>query len=360
MRMKKIFALVILFTVSHLKKASAQEHNKNKEPFEVFYKRADSINKAQPNLKIDDSDIKKLKELDKQQPYFFFSEATGEYEFKNDKYDYAAIVFYVGLIRYKYFMRVNPEYAPGEGWMICESMKQNYEDRIELYLKNNIEKYKAVLKFAIEYCTKNNYEYWQKPLDKAKFEKTIEAYTALLKELEMNKEKYEKQYLDERNINLGKASANSSSSTGEKRWYRYTPMKLDIDTVKVVNDVFTFYTSQRASYHYKYVKAKERLAILEFLNKKNWNDSVKLEIFKIVTYDEGEKNPQQDLYLTDEEFATRQIEIKKLIPVLKAQEKEREARVQQILGVQEGKKLLNDIVGVRVQFGEEFQKYFGK
>lgn len=357
--MNKTLVFTIVATLFCTNWIQAQKHGKNKEPFEVFYKRADSINKAQPNLRIDDSTIKKLKELDKQQPYFFFSEATGEYEFKNDKYDYAAIVFYVGLIRYKYFMKVNPEYAPGDGWIICESMKQNYEGRIELYLKNNIEKYKAVLKFAIDYCTKNNYEYWQKPLDKVKFEKTIEPYATLLKELEMNKEKYEKQYLEERNVNLGKASANSSSSTGEKRWYRYTPMKLDIDTVTSKPDIYEYYKQQRSTHHYKYVKAKERLAVLEFIDKQNWNDSVKLEIFKLVTWDYGEKYPLKDLYQTEEEHQ-QWIKENNAKAINEKHEKDTETRVKQLLGELAGKKFLSDVIDVKIKFGNEFQLYFGK
>lgn len=356
--MKKILSLAILFLGCVLNKVQAQ-HQKNKEPFELFYKRADSINKAQPSLKIDDKTIKKLKELDKQQPYFFFSEATGEYEFKNDKYDYAAIIFYVGLIRYKYFMKVNPEYAPGEGWIICESMKQNYEGRIELYLKNNIEKYKAVIKFAIEYCTKNHYEYWEKPLDKIKFEKTIEPYQTLLKELEMNKEKYEKQYLEERNANLSKVSANSSSSNNEKKWFRYTPMKINIDTVTSKLDIYEYYKQQRSHHHYQYVKAKERLAVLEFIDKQNWNDSVKLEIFKLVTWDYGEKYLAQDLYQTEEEHK-QWIKDNNAKAINEKHQKDTEIRVIKLLGEQAGKKFLSDVIDVKIKFGNEFEKYFGK
>jgi hypothetical protein len=193
-----MFCLILL----QLNIAFAQTHTKNEESFEVFYKRADSINLAQPNLIIDSNISNKLKKLDEKEPYHFFSEATSTYEFKNDKYDYATVIFYVGLIRYKYFMNVNPEYAPGDGWMICESMKQTYEKRIELYLQTNIDKYIAALKFATSYCAQNNYNYWKKPLNQTLLQKAIEPYETLLKDLETNREKYLKQWQEDRAKNL--------------------------------------------------------------------------------------------------------------------------------------------------------------
>lgn len=200
--MRTFIALITAIALCHFNIAKAQKVTKIKEPFAVFYKRADSINIAQPKLIIDSTITKKLKLLDEKEPYHFFSEATSEYEFKNDKYDYAAVIFYVGLIRYKYFMNVNPEYAPGDGWMICESMKQNYEKRIELYLQTNIDKYIATLKFATSYCANNNYNYWKKTANQLLLQKAMEPYETLLKDLETNREKYLKQWEENRTKNL--------------------------------------------------------------------------------------------------------------------------------------------------------------
>lgn len=200
--MKQLIPLLAVTILGHLQLAKAQPHQKNKEPFTVFYKRTDSLNIAQPKLTIDSNTIKKLKQLDEKEPYHFFSEATSQYEFENDKYDYAAAIFYVGLIRYKYFMLVNPEYAPGDGWILCESMKQNYEKRIELYLKTNIDKYISVLKFATNYCTENNYKYWKKPFSQTGFQKAIEPFQVLLNDIETNKAKYQTLWQEERASNL--------------------------------------------------------------------------------------------------------------------------------------------------------------
>jgi hypothetical protein len=356
----KIQALLVAISLlCNIQLLQAQKVSKNKEPFEQFYARVDSFNKIQPTIIIAEAITTKLKTLDKKEPYFLFSEATSEYEFKNDKYDDAALFFYVGLIRYNYFMGVNPEYAPGDGWMICESMRQTYKDRIELYLKTNITKYIAVLKFATAYCTKNNYDYWQKPLDKVKFQKAIEPYAALLKELETNRPTYEKQYLEERNLNLGKTSAKTATSSGEKRWYRYTPMQLDIDTATSKLDIYQYYKSERSHHHYRYVKSKERLAVLEFIDKQNWNDLVKLEIFKLVTWDYGEKYPLKDLYQTEAEHK-EWLTDDTAKNINKKQEKDTEDRLIQLLGEQAGKKFLSDVIDVKIKFGEEFQKYLGK
>lgn len=204
--MRNFFALITAIALCYFNVVKAQNYGKNKEPFAVFYKRADSINMAQPKLIIDSNISNKLKKLDEKEPYHFFSEATSTYEFENDKYDYAAVIFYVGLIRYKYFMGVNPDYAPGNGWMMCESMKQSYEKRIELYLQTNIDKYIAALKFATSYCAQNNYNYWKKSVNQILLQKASEPYETLLKDIETNREKYLKQWQEDRakNLNSGK------------------------------------------------------------------------------------------------------------------------------------------------------------
>lgn len=356
--MKKIFTIIIIVITSSI--LAIAQHNKNKESFEVFYKRADSINIIQPKIKIDENIIKKLKELDQKEPYYFFSEATSEYEFKNDKYDYAAVVFYVALIRYKYFMLVNPEYAPSDGWMICESMKQNYETRIELYLKTNIEKYKNVLKFAISYCSNNKYVYFKKPQNETALQKVVEPYLNLLHQLNNNKEKYEKEFQQERDIKLGKSIVNVNASVGLKQWFRCTPLQLNIDTATSKLDIYNYYKSERSSHHYKYVKAKERLAILEFIDKQNWNDTIKLEVFKLVTYDYGEKNPCKDFFGTKEEFEVELKERQKDIPLIKQNEKDRENKVKQLLGENEGRQFWSDVIEVRIKFGNEFATYLSR
>lgn len=353
----KMLAVVASFITNM---AVAQQLNKNKEPFEIFYKRADSINLVNPNLVINDSIYKKLKELDAKEPYFFFAEATSLYEFENDKYDYAATFFYVGLIRYKYFMLVNPNYAPGDGWMVSESMKQNYEERITLYLKNNIEKYKAVLMFAVDYCKMNNYIYWKKNTDEGLLKKVIEPYSTLLKELQINKNKYEQMFQKEKNTKLGKAQLQSIDNKSKKQWYRYNPIQVDVDTVTNKLDLYTYYKSQRSTHHYKYVKAKERLAVLDFIDKQNWDDKIKLEVFKLVTYDYGEKNPQNDVYQTEDEHVAYLKEWQKKIPTIQQEEKDRENRVKQLLGEKEGEQFLSDIIEVKIKFGKEFELYLGK
>jgi len=161
--------------------------NLRDEPLDVFYKRADSLNITNPKLIISDSLLQELKEKDKGLPYHFLSRADNLYSSNPERLDEVAILMFVGLMRYDYYLGVNPGYAPnGEGWVSTNSFKQTEKLRVDLYLQNNIEKYKAILKFAIQYCSEHNYEFYKKPKEILMFNKVMQPYKNLLNELETN------------------------------------------------------------------------------------------------------------------------------------------------------------------------------
>lgn len=142
------------------------------EPFDVFYKRADSLNIAQPSVCISNTLIKELKEKDKGLPYHFISSANALYTSNPEKLDEVAILMFVGLIRYDYYIGIYPSYAPnGEGWATTNSFKKQEKLRVDLYLQNNIEKYKAILKYAINYCSENEYKFPKQQKDVFMFKK---------------------------------------------------------------------------------------------------------------------------------------------------------------------------------------------
>lgn len=177
--------------------------NLRDEPLDVFYKRADSLNLVQPNLKISDSLLQELKEKDNGLPYHFLSKADALYSSNPEKLDDVAILMFVGLMRYDYYLGVYPGYAPnGEGWVTTNSFMQSEKLRVELYLQNNIEKYKAILQFAIKYCSENSYTFYKGAGDIMMFNKVMQPYKNLLKELETNNKNLVNQWAQQKKANL--------------------------------------------------------------------------------------------------------------------------------------------------------------
>jgi hypothetical protein len=372
----------------------------------------------------------KLKKLDSSQPYNFFGEASSKYEFEYNKFDEAAIYYYVGLIRYNYYLGVNPGYPPSDGWITTESLRQRVTKRIELYLQTNIDKYIEVLKYAINYCNNNVYTYWEKPKEELMHKKILQPYETLLKDLEANKQKYLAQWQADRERNLDPNSLgrdevrkkmaanvvshhmdmsnlmleaealrnkikqekdNDSSLTKAQninRLYeiekvvndyakesskrKITLLKQEVEDLKAANDttkilyskaqkpfnvdtakskadIYDFYNEQKRINHYKYIKSKEKLAILNYINKKNWAESKKIATLKLVNDDSDTLktiDKSKDIYIT--KIEQKKMELETFQNILKANEKDEERRhqIQVLLGETEGKNVWFDVQNI--------------
>lgn len=179
------------------------------EPFEMFYKRADSLNITNPVLKNSPLLKQTIKTLNATEPYLFLSKAQDLYETNPAKADEIAILMYIGLMRFDYYASIQPDYRnkTNKGWMDYETfIQQNYKSRIELYLASNIEKYKQVLKYAIDYCNENDYAFCNKPKDKLIHKKVMQQYENLQYDLMNNKESLSQQWAAERIIRLKESS----------------------------------------------------------------------------------------------------------------------------------------------------------
>lgn len=173
-----------------------------KEPFDVFYRRADSLNIASPTLKLNAAFKTKLRKLDESDPYELFEDVVMMYQGKPALLDEIATTFTVALIRYVYYLGVNPNYPPSERWIFCESFKQNHQGRINLYLQNNPSKYKAILEYAINYCNNNEYSFYKGSKNAFAYKKAIEPHKTLLSKITSNTESYTSIWQKEKEMNL--------------------------------------------------------------------------------------------------------------------------------------------------------------
>jgi hypothetical protein len=127
--------------------------------------------------------------------------------------------------------------------------------------------------------------------------------------------------------------------------YSKAQKPLNIDTAKSKNEIYNYYDEQKRINHYQYIKSKEKLAILDYISKKNWTEARKLEVLRLVYDADTAKSidKSKDVYLT--KIEQKMTELATFQNILKANEKEEERRIQllTLLGEAEGKKVWNDV-----------------
>lgn len=200
--MTKLFFTFIFFLVTTLCFGQIEQL----EAIKKIYTTADSLNKLGKPFSVDSLTFKKAKMLDKQHPAKYFEE-VGEL-LKQAKYNDAAFLYYMGLMRYRYYNSVNPNYqASGDG-ALAASLRYVVGEPINLYLKTNIDNFASALKFASDYYSNNDYNFYSKTENPTKYDEVVKEFSNLIKDLETNRAKYEKEWNEEKNImitNIGKA-----------------------------------------------------------------------------------------------------------------------------------------------------------
>jgi hypothetical protein len=188
------------------------------ETYKKLYITADSLNKLEKPFSVDSLTIQKAKSLDKEHPAKYFEE-LGEL-FKEAKYNDAAFLYYLGLLRYRYYNSVNPEYqASGDG-ALAASLQYVAGETINLFLKTNVDNFIAALKFASDYYSKNDYSFYSKAKNPTKYDDVVKGFSSMTKDLETNRAKYEKEWGEERKMmveNIDKAIEEYNKMTPEEK-----------------------------------------------------------------------------------------------------------------------------------------------
>lgn len=170
--------------------------------YKNVYKTADSLNKLGSPFSIDSTTNLEVKELDKEHPAKYFEKAAEL--FKTNQFNDAAFLFYLGVLRYRFYNSVNPDYqASGDG-ALAASLQFVVGETINLYLKNNVNNFISALKFTTNYYKNNDYTFYSKQKNIEKYNKLFDNFSRLIKDLETNKDKYKKEWDEERNLMIAK------------------------------------------------------------------------------------------------------------------------------------------------------------
>jgi hypothetical protein len=126
-----------------------------------------------------------------------YFEKAGEL-LKTNQLNDAVFLYYLGVLRYKFYNSANPDNkASGDG-AAAASLQYIFGEIVNLYLKNNIDNFIAALKFTTDYYKNNDYTFYSKQKNIEKYNKVSGNFLGLIKDLETNKNKYKKQWDEER------------------------------------------------------------------------------------------------------------------------------------------------------------------
>lgn len=196
--MKQLFICSYLLIAGHVCFAQPQA------PIDYvsLYKTCDSLNGLKKIVGLDNALTQQLHQIDKKTPYHFFAEAL--YFIEQKQFQEAAIFYQVGLVRQSYYIAANNNYAPNEDWQYAESMKSISAKKLIPFLKSNLDNYLQVLKLAIEYSEKNDYDFSSKLNYPDKYQNAINKLKDLEADISKNKEQYKKDWEAERALLVAK------------------------------------------------------------------------------------------------------------------------------------------------------------
>lgn len=164
--------------------------------YKITYRIADSLNAIGEINRFDSTIFKVADSLNHCHPIGYFKVA-GELLNKS-QYNEAAFMYYLGILRYRYYNAVNPNYKPEDDGALFASLKNAMNDPINMYQRINIDNFISVLKKVTKYTAENDYAFYSRSNNIDKYNELTDKYNVMIGDLETNKEKYSAQWNNER------------------------------------------------------------------------------------------------------------------------------------------------------------------
>jgi hypothetical protein len=187
--MKKYITLIGL---SFLTLQFSYGQNEKIDFLKTLYKTIDSLNKLDKPFAIDSATQIEVKSLDTQHPTGYFMQTA--ILIKANKFNEASFLYYLGILRYKFYNSVNPNYSASDDGALTGSLQWVFGETINLYLKSNINNFIAALKYTTEYFKNNDYLFCSKHKGIDKYNKLCNNFSSIIADLEKNKDKYKREW----------------------------------------------------------------------------------------------------------------------------------------------------------------------
>ncbi|MEN9907690.1 MAG: hypothetical protein RLZZ540_831 [Bacteroidota bacterium] len=130
----------------------------------------------------------KIAMLEKTHPVSFFEEA-GKY-YKNGNVNESALLFYVGQLRYRYYILAHPDTKPDGDKAIFASLTNVLGQEINYKLGENVENYIKIVEATIDYSKQSDYQFYSIKESPVNYEKVINGLIGLKNHLVANKEQF--------------------------------------------------------------------------------------------------------------------------------------------------------------------------
>lgn len=186
--------------------------------YKNLYKTADSLNSLGRPFSIDSMTKVEVRQLDNEHPAKYFEKAVEL--IKTNQFNDAAFLYYLGMLRYRFYNSVNPNYeASGDG-ALAASLHYVVGETINLYLKTNVDNFISGLRLVTDYYKKHDYFFYSRQKNIVEYNKQFDDFLGLIKDLEENREKYKSEWDEERSAiikNIDKTIEEYNKMTPEEK-----------------------------------------------------------------------------------------------------------------------------------------------
>ena len=192
-QMVKLF--LVLYTVLFCSMFSFGQ-DEQLQKYKQLIQLADSLNQSGHHFTVSARAYDSAQKSDGQHPAAYL-EAASAY-IKEGGYDDAAFLYYLGMMRYSYYNSSNPNYKASNDGALASSLQYVLGGVLNIYLAANVENFIQALKNTVDYYSKNDYLFYPKKRDSAKYNQPVEALNKLIKDLTINSSKYKKVWEEQR------------------------------------------------------------------------------------------------------------------------------------------------------------------
>jgi hypothetical protein len=157
--------------------------------YKMLFNYADSLEIIGKVGQVSEDVIRIAKDLNKAHPVDYFTKSSELLELR--RYNDAAFLYHIGDLRYQYYNSANPNYSESNDGALLASFHSTLGQFIGYYLMSNIDNYLGILKDCTEYYITNDYLFYPKRKDPAKYQQQVDTLNKIILDLENNRATYQ-------------------------------------------------------------------------------------------------------------------------------------------------------------------------
>lgn len=182
--MKRINSMMILFLILS---TTLQSQDETKF-YQNLYSTADSLILINKIEYIDSTIFLVAYDLDQKHPSEYFKK-SGEL-LEASKFNEASFIFNLGILRYSYYISVNPEYEMSGDGALLSAAKYTLGRSIDMYLKTDLNNFISICKKAVNFYELNEFKFYKKNYNREKFCMIANAYYKMIEKIQNDREGY--------------------------------------------------------------------------------------------------------------------------------------------------------------------------